>query len=236
VEDHRGALALCSPHGAVFLDEIGEVPAPIQIKLLQVLQERTFAPVGSHARERFAGRIIAATNRPLPELLAGGRFRADFYYRLCSDTIVVPPLRQRLAEEPRELATLVGATVARLLGQPAPEPVELVMAAIRESPGPDYAWPGNVRELEQCVRRILLKRRYEGVSDAGSADAAAALAAGVRDGRLTARALLAGYARLLHERLGSYGEVARRLDLDWRTVKKHLDEDPVSGSGRKQAQ
>jgi hypothetical protein len=224
VEDHRGALALCSPHGAVFLDEIGEVPAPIQIKLLQVLQERTFTPVGSHTHERFAGRIVAATNRSLPELLAGVRFRADFYYRLCSDTIVVPPLRQRLAEAPEELVTLVAATVARLIGQPAPEPVEVALAAIRTSPGPDYAWPGNVRELEQCVRRILLKRRYDGVPAIPAGDAAAELAAGMRDGRLTARALLAGYARLLHERLGSYGEAARRLDLDWRTVKKYLED------------
>ncbi len=227
-EDHRGALAMCSQHGAVFLDEIGEVPATIQIKLLQVLQERAFTPVGSHARERFAGRIIAATNRPLPELLAGGRFRADFYYRLCSDTIVVPPLRQRLAEEPRELATLVAATVARLLGQPATEPVEVVLAAIRESPGPDYGWPGNVRELEQCVRRVLLKRRYDGVPAVPAGDTAAELAAAMRDGRLTARELLSGYARVLHARLGSYGEVARRLDLDWRTVKKYLEDDPAA--------
>jgi len=228
VEDHRGALAICSPHGAVFLDEIGDVPATIQIKLLQVLQERTFTPVGSHARERFAGRIIAATNRPLPELLAGDRFRADFYYRLCSDTIVVPPLRQRLAEEPQELATLVAATVARLLGQPAPEPVAVVLAAIRESPGPDYGWPGNVRELEQCVRRVLLKRRYDGVPAVPAGDAALQLAAAMRDGRLSARELLGGYARLLHERLGSYGEVARRLDLDWRTVKKYLADTPAA--------
>src|SRR5205823_10438393 len=98
VETHEGVLARCSPHGAIFLDEIGEVTAPVQIKLLQVLQERTFCPVGSHEPVRFRGRVIAATNRSLAALRAGELLRADFFYRLCSDLIEVPPLRQRFEE------------------------------------------------------------------------------------------------------------------------------------------
>ncbi len=205
-EDHRGALAMCSQHGAVFLDEIGEVPATIQIKLLQVLQERAFTPVGSHARERFAGRIIAATNRPLPELLAGGRFRADFYYRLCSDTIVVPPLRQRLAEEPRELATLVAATVARLLGQPRrPSPSR---SSSRRSAGRARglitAGPAMSGSWNSACGAFCSSggTRCAPAVPAG-ASPAAELAAAMRDGRLTARELLSGAdARVLHARLG----------------------------------
>ncbi len=90
-------LERCSAHGALFLDQIGEVSVPVQIKLLQVLQERTFTPLGGHDKKRFSGRVIAATNRPLGELCREGRFRNDFYYRLCSDVIEVLTLRQRLA-------------------------------------------------------------------------------------------------------------------------------------------
>src|SRR6058998_4166638 len=68
VEAHEGVFARCSPHGAIFLDEIGDVSAQVQIKLLQVLQERTFSPVGSHERLRFRGRVIAATNQSLDGL------------------------------------------------------------------------------------------------------------------------------------------------------------------------
>src|SRR5678815_4546992 len=96
VEAHEGVFTRCSPHGAIFLDEIGDVSVPIQIKLLQVLQERTFCPVGSHEPLRFRGRVIAATNRSLDSLRKRDLFRQDFFYRLCSDMIEVPPLRLRL--------------------------------------------------------------------------------------------------------------------------------------------
>src|SRR5438093_11021295 len=78
VEAHEGVFARCSPHGAIFLDEIGDVPTPIQIKLLHVLQERTFSPVGSHEKLRFRGRVIAATNQPLDVLREKQLFRDDF--------------------------------------------------------------------------------------------------------------------------------------------------------------
>lgn len=79
VEDHKGVFELCSRHGALFLDEIGEVSVPVQIKLLHVLQERTFTPVGSHRAKRFAGRVIAATNKSMTALRSSGRFRDDFF-------------------------------------------------------------------------------------------------------------------------------------------------------------
>ena len=189
----------------------------MQIKLLRVLQERTFTPVGSHKPQRFSGRVIAATHQSLAELRHQGKFREDFFYRLCSDVITVPPLRQRLAETPAELDLLASALVTRLLGAASPEADELVLTALRRDLPADYQWPGNVRELEQAVRRILLTGRYAGES-AAEADFWRQAQAGALD----ARSLLARYCALLYQRCGHYEEVARRTGLDRRTVRKHL--------------
>jgi DNA-binding NtrC family response regulator len=222
VEAHEGILARCSPHGAIFLDEIGDVAIPVQIKLLQVLQEREFSPVGGHEKRRFQGRVIAATHRALDELRQRGAFRDDFFYRLCSDVITVPPLRQRLEEEPAELAELVGVVVGRIAGEPSPALTDLVLRVIRTDLGERYPWPGNVRELEQCVRRALLTHSYKGDARSAAPDARAAALRGMDEGSLTARELLTAYCRLLHARYGTYEEVARRTQLDRRTVKKYV--------------
>ena len=162
VEAHEGVLARCSPHGAIFLDEIGEVSGPVQIKLLQVLQERTFCPVGSHEPVRFRGRVIAATNRPLEALRSGKLFRDDFFYRLCSDVIHVPPLRQRLEEDPDELRQLVEHLLIGMMGEAGRGLAAKIESAVRRDVNKDYLWPGNVRELEQAIRRILLTGSYAG--------------------------------------------------------------------------
>jgi DNA-binding NtrC family response regulator len=222
VEAHEGIFARCSPHGAIFLDEIGEVSAPVQIKLLRVLQDRLFSPVGSHEQARFRGRVIAATNKPLEELRGSGGFRDDFYYRLCSDTIIVPPLRQRLREDARELDALLGHIMSRVAGDAAPELRPLVRSALRELLSKRYEWPGNVRELEQAVRRILLTRTYAGEAAATPQDRASQLVSAVAAGTLDADALLGGYCALLYERCGNLEEVARRTNLDRRTVKRYL--------------
>ena len=227
VDDHAGVFARCSPHGAIFLDEIGDATIPVQIKLLQVLQERTFSPVGSHEKLRFRGRVIAATNKPLDQLRCSGQFRDDFYYRLCSDVITVPPLRQRIAEEPRELDDLVAHLVQRLAGEPTPEAVTMVRGVIDTSLGKSYPWPGNVRELEQAVRRILLTKHYEGDHKSVAPDLRSQLAAGMDRGALDADTLLSGYCRLLYDRHGTYEEVARRTKLDRRTVKAYLQKQAV---------
>jgi DNA-binding NtrC family response regulator len=222
VEAHEGIFARCSPYGAIFLDEIGDASIPVQIKLLHVLQERTFAPVGSHEQVRFRGRIIAATNKQLDALRRSGQFRDDFFYRLCSDVISVPPLRQRLAEEPSELEDLISLIVQRLTGEASPEIIEMVREALRVSPGADYSWPGNVREFEQAVRRILLTRQYQGDPQKVAPDLCVGLQAGIADGRLDADALLSGYCKLLHQRMGTYEAVAQRIHLDRRTVKAYI--------------
>lgn len=223
IENHEGIFGRCSPYGSIFLDEIGDVSIPVQIKLLQVLQDRTFSPVGSHEKLRFRGRVIAATNRPLDELRRKGEFRDDFYYRLCSDIIVVPPLRQRIAEEPKELESLTIRILQRLTGDASLPYVKLVQEAIRSDLGGAYAWPGNVRELEQAIRRIIVTRHYSGdtgmPSDAGSDKK---LLSRIEEGTMDAQELLSSYCNSLYRRFGTYEEVARRTNLDRRTVKKYI--------------
>jgi DNA-binding NtrC family response regulator len=224
VEDHSGVFARCTPHGAIFLDEIGEVSVPVQVKLLQVLQERTFSPVGSREKRRFSGRVIAATNRSLDALRQQGTFRDDFFYRLCSDIVTVPPLRQRLKEDPAELDILLEHVVRRTLGESAPDLAASIREILERDLGRDYSWPGNVRELEQAVRRILLTREYRGEAASAPSDPAASLHRGIDNESLDAQGLLAAYCIVLHQCHGTYEAVARRTGLDRRTVKKYIQE------------
>src|SRR5437016_3122077 len=222
IDHHQGVFERCSAHGALFLDEIGEVSIPTQIKLLQVLQERTFTPLGGHEKRRFSGRVIAATNRRLDELRRGGRFRDDFFYRLCSDVIEVPTLRQRIAESPDELRQLVRLLVARITGRESVPLSARVLEALERSVPRGYPWPGNVRELEQAVRRVLLTGRY--VPDLAHAadDEETALVHELRAGELTAAQVLGRYCALLYRRLGTYADVAKRTGLDPRTSRKYV--------------
>jgi len=223
IDHHAGVFERCSAHGALFLDEIGEVAVPVQIKLLQVLQERTFTPLGGHEKKRFSGRVIAATNRPLGQLRRDGRFRADFFYRLCSDVIEVPPLRQRIAEAAGELALLVRLLVGRIAGTEDSDLVAEVLEALERGLPRGYTWPGNVRELEQAVRRILITGRYAADLAPAGPDDETALVEKVRSGELAAAELLARYCAMLYRRLGTYAEVAKRTGLDPRTSRKYVE-------------
>lgn len=223
VDNHEGLFSRCAPHGVIFLDEIGDAGIPVQIKLLQVLQERLFFPVGSHEAKRFSGRIVAATNRQLDALRRNGRFRDDLYFRLCSDEVVLPTLRQRLQEDPKELDLLLESILSRL-GETSSSRIESLRQILMRDVGADYRWPGNVRELQQAVKRIILTGSYRGetaVKENGSA-VAEGLAAGIHDGRFDAESLLAEYCRVLYDRYGTYEEVARITKLDRRTAKKYI--------------
>jgi sigma-54 dependent transcriptional regulator, flagellar regulatory protein len=222
IGNHEGVLELCSAHGALFLDEIGEVGVPIQIKLLQVLQERAFTPLGAHTLKRFHGRVIAATNRPLAELRRGRGLRDDFYYRLCSDVIVLPPLRQRIEESRSELDLLAGLLVTRMMGADDAVSTERVLAVLQRELPVSYPWPGNVRELEQAVRRILLTGHYAGDRPPPALDADEALVQEMRSGMIGAEEMLQGYCAMLYRRHGTYEEVARRAKLDRRTARKYV--------------
>lgn len=220
---HEGVFARSLPHGTIFLDEIGEVSLPAQVKLLRVLQERTFTPLGAGKSRRFEGRVVAATHRSLAELRAQGRFRDDFYYRLCSDRVELPTLRQRLEEDPSELDSLVATVVARIVGSADRGLIAEVREAIARDVSPGHRWPGNVRELEQCVRRVLLTGRCEPDEEVAFEESPVeCFWAQARAGRLEAKELLAGYCALLHERLGTYEAVAQVTGLDRRTAKKNV--------------
>ncbi|MDY6825538.1 MAG: sigma 54-interacting transcriptional regulator [Thermodesulfobacteriota bacterium] len=223
-EDYNGIFSRCGLHGSILLDEIGEISLPMQIKLLQVLQERYYYPVGSRKKERFCGRVIAATNGSIDKLRHEGIFRDDFYYRLCSDVIYVPSLRERLEQDAYELDNLIAVIVKRTVGRDAPEFVKMVQDVIANRLGRRYLWPGNVRELEQCVRRVLLKKDYTGDKKILCNDLKTELSEGLEHGTIPVNRLIMGYCKLLYERFGTYEEVAKRTELDRRTVAKYIKE------------
>ena len=225
IENHRGLFERCSAHGSLFLDELGDVGVPIQIKLLEVLQHRTYSPVGSHETLRFAGRVIGATNRPLVELRRQGSFRDDFFYRLCSDAIIIPPLRQHIDEYAGEFELLVSYLIERITGGEHHPLTHFVLERLRATLPAGYPWPGNVRELEQAMRSILMTGDYKGDPIALEPDPESGLAEQMRNGSMTAQELVAGYCALLYRQLGSYQSVSRCVGLDRRTVKKYVDQD-----------
>jgi hypothetical protein len=223
VADRQGWLEVCPPLGTVFLDEIAEVDVSIQVKLLRVLQARTFQRVGDTRERRFQGKIIAATNRDLAAEMGTGRFRHDLYYRLCADVIQTPSLASILRDAPGELPQLLRFLAARIAGEGEAE--ALAAAAERwicERLGPDYAWPGNVRELEQCIRNVMVRGTYHPARPE-PATPRTGLAEAFLAGSLTADEVLRGYCTLVYARTGSYLETARRLALDRRTVTDRID-------------
>ncbi len=223
IDQHVGALSRVRPFGAVFLDEIGEVTLPVQVKLLRVLQERTFTPVGGHEPERFHGRVLAATHRAPDTLREQGRMRDDFYYRLCATTIEIPPLRTRLMEDAQELPELVSHLCTRVLGEAVPALSDEVCARIQQDLGGDYPFNGNVRELEQCVRRVLLTGSCA-ASTRPQPKSGHALTNALASATLTAEELMRLYCAELYRTRQSYVDVASVTGLDRRTVKKYVDE------------
>jgi DNA-binding NtrC family response regulator len=137
-------------NGTAFLDEIGDVPASIQVKLLRVLQEREFERLGSNKTLKIDVRVIAATNVDLRAALEQGTFREDLYYRLNVVPINIPPLRERKGDIPA-LARQFIAKHAPDLGSPVEGIHEAALAKLM-----DYSWPGNVRELENVIERSLV--------------------------------------------------------------------------------
>jgi PAS domain S-box-containing protein len=165
-QKREGRFALADG-GTIFLDEIGELPVDLQGKLLRVLQEGEFEPVGSSRTRKVDVRVLAATNRDLLQEVRQGRFREDLFYRLHVFPIEVPPLRQR-GEDVVLLAAEFAERAARRLGRVlrplAPAARRLLLS---------YAWPGNVRELQNVIERAVILSRD------GELDLAALLPAGV---------------------------------------------------------
>ncbi len=147
--DRRGALAQANG-GTAFLDEIGDVSPAFQVKLLRFLQDGIIRPVGGEVGEAVRVRVVAATHRDLPAMVAAGSFRQDLYYRLAGYEIRLPPLRERLSDVP-VLVEHFRRRVERELGITTTPASEDMLAALA-----GRAWPGNVRELEQTVRRLII--------------------------------------------------------------------------------
>jgi two-component system NtrC family response regulator len=149
VSRRRGRFELADK-GTLFLDEVGEIAQLLQVKLLRVLQERTFERVGGNQPIRLDVRIVAATNRDLAEGVVAGRFREDLYYRLNVVRIHLPPLRERKEDLPNLVAHFVRKYAAET-GRSMPEVSLEAMRLIYE-----HSWPGNVRELENALERAVI--------------------------------------------------------------------------------
>jgi transcriptional regulator with AAA-type ATPase domain len=222
VADRQGWLEACPPLGTVFLDEIGDLDPAIQVKLLRVLQDRTFQGLGDTHTRRFDGKIIAATNRDLSAQMAAGRFRRDFFYRLCADQVHTPSLREQLDDSPGDLAAMVRFVARRVAGEHgehlAPELNCWIEQHLRS-----YPWPGNFRELEQCVRNLVIRGCYQPPQLPPPArEPAQRLLDLVRTARAPADHVLQAYAAWVYECCGNYSEAARRLGLDRRTVARYV--------------
>src|SRR6266853_1115286 len=149
INSHVGRFALAD-RGTLFLDEIGNMPLELQPKLLRVLQEREFEPVGSTRTTRVDVRVIAASNRDLRQMVRDGEFREDLYYRLNIFPLSLPPLRERKADIPEFVRYFVEqfATSMDKIIETIPE--ETMLAIVRHS------WPGNIRELQNYVARGVI--------------------------------------------------------------------------------
>jgi PAS domain S-box-containing protein len=151
-QKREGRFALAD-HGTIFLDEVGELPLDLQAKILRVLQEGEFAPVGSSQTKKVDVRVIAATNRDLNQTVRHGSFREDLYYRLNVFPIRVPPLRER-GNDIVLLASAFAAKFAQRMGrriEPLSDECKKRLKA--------YAWPGNVRELQNVTERAVITSR-----------------------------------------------------------------------------
>ena len=136
--------------GTIFLDEVGELPMDTQVKLLRVLQEQEFEPIGSSKTIKVNVRIVAATNRDLEELVGEGKFRADLFYRLNVVPLRVPALRERVSDLPL-LVTFFVQKCAKKLGKHITSVSEEAMRRLT-----NYLWPGNIRELQNIVERAVI--------------------------------------------------------------------------------
>jgi two-component system, NtrC family, response regulator PilR len=148
VADKKG-LVQSAEGGTLFLDEVADLPLHMQVKLLRLIQERTFRPVGESQEQPADIRILSATHRNLGELVAQGKFREDLFYRINVIELRVPPLRERAGDIDTLIANIVPRLAARA-GLPTPRITEDALAILR-----NYPFPGNVRELENILERAV---------------------------------------------------------------------------------
>jgi DNA-binding NtrC family response regulator len=243
----RGAFtgALANKHGlfqeadggSLFLDEISNMPPPMQVKLLRTLQDGEIKPVGSNQTVRVDVRHIAASNRDLAQEVAEGKFREDLFYRLNVITITLPDLADR-AEDIPLLAAHFLDRFAKKLRKPVEQIGEDAMAFLL-----DYAWPGNVRELENCMERavvlakgpVITANELPPAMRAASPKAAARLPLGMTLAELEKEAIL----RALAHTDGNRASAAKMLGLSERTLYRKLrlfaDESPAAREANRES-
>jgi DNA-binding NtrC family response regulator len=236
LEDAPGALALCVRGVFLFLDEVGDLDPSIQVKLLRVLEEAKYRPVGANKEQEILGTLIFATQ---PARLRGPAMRRDLRYRIYKNVIRTPSLRVRLDDHPEELPLLVRLLAEEEAGPDAGAVTEETLAVIHTQ-YQGYDWPGNVRELKACVENVASQHEYTppyslapgslrapkslrarqppandlAVESPGTELARAVLRAEISFEDLRERYILHSFAQT-----GSYTETAERLGIDRRTVR-----------------
>jgi len=206
--------------GTIFLDEIGDTSPEFQTKLLRVLQERRFYPVGGEEARKTAARVIAATHQPVEELIQEGRFREDLYFRLKVVEITVPPLRERR----RDIELVATALLGRIrdeTGRDIRRISDDAMARLLT-----YDWPGNVRELENTLMRaaIMARGTVIGVDHL-------ILEGEGADGDLSLESAISRHVRMVLDRAqGDRAEASKLLGITKKELEKHLSLTEASAS------
>lgn len=214
IKDREGRFD-AADQGTIFLDEIADIPPSSQVKLLRFLQHREFERVGENITRKVDVRVIAATNRPLAELLKVGSFREDLYYRLNAVKISMPPLRERSGD----VILLIYHFIKKYS---ADRPVEVSPDAMKLFTS--YRWPGNVRELENVIERSVLLAK-QGVIGLSHLPAELQNPESTRSGLLSLEAVERAHISRVLKVVKDLEEAARILEIDpatlWRKRKKY---------------
>lgn len=224
----RTGLIEAAEDGVVFLDEIAELPLELQAKLLAVLERRTLRRIGSSQEQRSHAWFIAATNRPVADMVASGALRADLYFRLKVLTLELPPLRAR-GDDIRLLAEHFVADCARRYGTPG---VRLSPGALKRLRA--YGWPGNVRELAHVIERAVLLAGGALIDEQalalGDGPGAAVVAPSAALEDMTLEELeKTMLARALKSTAGNVSEAARRLGITRMAMRYRMDKHGLGG-------
>jgi two-component system NtrC family response regulator len=218
--DRKGHVA--SAHGGtLFLDEVGELQRGDQVKLLRVLQDQRYLPVGASRAEQADIRVVSATNRELAELVASGEFREDLFYRLNLITIRLPPLRERRSD----IALLARHIIGHVANDYGLGEVTITAPALEWLSG--QAWPGNIRQLKQTLERTLLLVGKRALSQADFVDAEARHQGGSAgmgvDGMTLEQVERHMIEKALEQHQGNISRVAKALGLSRTALYRRLE-------------
>jgi DNA-binding NtrC family response regulator len=221
----RPGLFEAADGGTIFLDEIGDLPLPMQPKLLRVLQDGASRRVGSDRERQVKARVVAATNRDLENEVRAGKFREDLYWRLNVIQLNIPPLRKRPFDIPLLIENFI-SRYAEASGEPALEVSAEALALLTA-----YSWPGNVRELENVIERAAAMARGASLAPDDlperlrSGGHATSVLSQARESQMTLRQLEQTYvAETLRRAGGNKSRAAEMLGLDRKTLYRKLEE------------